>query len=66
MAGTPPDGRGGSSYVTGEPAFGIVISKDVVVPTRDGTRLATDIYRLATDDEFAKGPLPDSAGTHVL
>ncbi len=30
--------------------FGIVISKDVMVPMRDGVRLATDIYRPAGPD----------------
>src|SRR5213082_455622 len=30
--------------------YGIVISKDVMVPMRDGVRLATDVYRPADPD----------------
>ncbi len=38
--------------------YGIVIGKDVMVPMRDGVRLATDIYRPARDGEPLPGPWP--------
>ncbi len=38
--------------------YGIVISKDVMIPMRDGVRLAADIYRPALDGEPIPGPLP--------
>ena len=41
------------------PQYGIVIAKDVMVPTRDGVRLATDVYRPAQDGE----PIEDSFST---
>lgn len=37
--------------VGSKPEFGIVLSKDVMVPMRDGVRLATDIYRPARHGE---------------
>jgi putative CocE/NonD family hydrolase len=37
---------------------GIVIYKDLMVPMRDGVRLATDIYRPAQDGEILPGPFP--------
>ena len=40
---------------TREAEFGILIARDVMVPMRDGVKLATDIYRPARDDE----PLPE-------
>ena len=33
----------------GEPAFGVAVTRDAVITTRDGTRLAADIYRPARD-----------------
>ncbi|MCX5659736.1 MAG: CocE/NonD family hydrolase [Planctomycetota bacterium] len=39
-------------------AFGIVLSKDVMLPMRDGLRLATDLYRPARDGEPLPGPFP--------
>ena len=41
-----------------EKPFGMIIAKDVMVPTRDGVRLATDIYRPALDGEYAPGTFP--------
>ena len=41
-----------------EPRHGIVLSKDVMVPMRDGTRLATDVYRPAADGEWLAGRFP--------
>ena len=41
-----------------EAGYGIVLSKNVMVPMRDGTRLATDIYRPARDGEPLPGPFP--------
>jgi putative CocE/NonD family hydrolase len=38
--------------------FGIVIAKDVMLPVRDGTRLATDIFRPARDGEPVAGRYP--------
>jgi uncharacterized protein len=38
--------------------YGIVLSKDVMVPMRDGVRLAFDIYRPARDGGFAEGRFP--------
>ncbi len=32
--------------MSAEQEFGIVVARDLMVPMRDGTRLATDIYRL--------------------
>ncbi|WP_367717853.1 CocE/NonD family hydrolase [Nitratireductor sp. GISD-1A_MAKvit] len=49
----------------------VVVHRDVMIPMRDGVRLATDIYRPAGDGEAAHDPLPvifertpyDKAGT---
>ena len=38
------------------PEYGIVIAKDVMVPMRDGVKLATDIHRPAREGE----PVPDA------
>ncbi len=38
--------------------YGIVLSKDVMVPMRDGTRLAFDIYRPAVDGTWVEGRFP--------
>ena len=38
--------------------YGIVIAKDVMVPMRDGVRLAADIYRPARDGEPVPGEFP--------
>ncbi len=41
---------------------GVVIAKDVMVPMRDGVRLATDIYYPARGGERERGPLPTILG----
>ncbi|MCC7162420.1 MAG: CocE/NonD family hydrolase [Anaerolineae bacterium] len=38
--------------------FGINISKDVMIPMRDGVRLAADIYRPAREGEIVPGKYP--------
>jgi hypothetical protein len=38
--------------------YGIVLAKDVMIPVRDGIRLATDIYRPAVDGVLAEGRFP--------
>jgi putative CocE/NonD family hydrolase len=38
--------------------FGIVVSKDVMVRMRDGIRLATDLYRPASEGELVPGRYP--------
>src|SRR5688572_12816672 len=45
-----------------QPEYGIVIAKDVMVPMRDGVRLANDIYRPARDGETAPGRFPAILG----
>ena len=41
-----------------ETRYGIVVSKNVMVTTRDGVRLATDIYRPALNGSAAPGKFP--------
>ena len=43
---------------TSEPRFGVLIARDVMVPMRDGVRLATDVWRPAIDGEPAPGRFP--------
>ena len=38
--------------------FGVALAKDVMVPMRDGIRLATDLYRPARDGELVEGSYP--------
>ena len=38
--------------------FGVVIARNVSVPMRDGTKLATDLYRPSIDGEALPGPFP--------
>lgn len=38
--------------------YDVVLFKDVMVPVRDGVRLATDIYRPARDGEVVEGKFP--------
>ena len=45
-----------------DPEYGMVIAKDVMVPMRDGVKLATDIYRPARDGE----PVPETFPTLLL
>ena len=44
------------------PDYGIVVDENVMVPMRDGVRLATDIYRPAIDGQAVHGPLPTILG----
>ena len=44
------------------PEYGIVVDENVMVPMRDGVRLAADIYRPAVDGEPVPGPLPTILG----
>lgn len=39
-------------------SYGIVVSKNVMVPMRDGIRLATDLYRPGRDGELVEGRYP--------
>lgn len=41
-----------------EPQFDTAIFKNIMVPMRDGVRLATDVYRPARDGELLPGPWP--------
>ena len=45
-----------------ETDYGIVIAKDVMVPMRDGVRLATDVYRPARDGEPVQDRFPAILG----
>src|SRR4051794_11612094 len=45
------------SQATG-PEYGIVVARDVMVPMRDGVRLATDIYYPAVDGQIVPGRWP--------
>lgn len=38
--------------------YGVSLVKDVMVPMRDGTRLATDVYRPASNGEIVEGAFP--------
>ena len=38
--------------------YGIVLSKNVMVPMRDGVRLAFDVYRPGLDGAFVEGRFP--------
>ena len=42
--------------------FGIVVARDIMVPMRDGVRLATDVYWPAKDGERVQGRLPTILG----
>ena len=42
--------------------YGISVTQDVMVPMRDGLRLATDVYRPTLDGEVAPGPFPTILG----
>ena len=41
-----------------EPEYGVVVSRDLMVPMRDGIRLASDLYRPARDGDPLSGPFP--------
>jgi hypothetical protein len=44
--------------MTQETTSGMLIAKDLMVPMRDGVRLAADVYRPARDGEPLPGPFP--------
>jgi putative CocE/NonD family hydrolase len=41
-----------------EPEYGVAIESNVMIPTRDGTKLAADIYRPTKDGKPMEGRLP--------
>lgn len=41
-----------------EPEYGVILFQNLMVPMRDGERLATDIYRPGLDGELLPGPFP--------
>jgi putative CocE/NonD family hydrolase len=41
-----------------KPEYGVLIAKDLMVPMRDGVRLATDVYRPAREGEAVGGKFP--------
>ncbi|MFZ4662056.1 MAG: CocE/NonD family hydrolase [Caldilineaceae bacterium] len=43
---------------TTDKPYGLLIAKDIMVPMRDGVRLATDLYRPAQDGEPLPGSFP--------
>jgi putative CocE/NonD family hydrolase len=45
-----------------EPEYSLVVAHDVMVPMRDGVRLAMDVYRPAQDGEPLPGPFPTILG----
>src|SRR5258707_13098370 len=45
-------------FAQGETHYGIIASQNVMVPMRDGVRLATNIYRPGVDGVPAPGTLP--------
>lgn len=44
--------------MSNEDPYGVSLAKDVMVPMRDGIRLATDLYRPARDGEIVEGRFP--------
>ena len=49
---------GGLNQTVETPYSHIVVLEDLMVPMRDGTRLAADVYRPATDAVPEQKPLP--------
>ena len=45
-----------------QPEYGVVISRQVMVPMRDGVKLAADIYRPAVEGEPLSGTFPTILG----
>jgi putative CocE/NonD family hydrolase len=54
LFGTPLHGQAGAAPA----AYGVVVSKNVMIPMRDGVRLAADIYRPAIEGIAAAGKFP--------
>ena len=46
------------TYKTSPGRYGVVVEKNVTITTRDGTRLAADLYRPATDGKPVEGRFP--------
>jgi putative CocE/NonD family hydrolase len=58
VAGLLATVTGGSSRAPQAPAYEVVVTKDVMIPTRDGVRLATDLYRPAHNGVAVPDRLP--------
>ena len=56
-------GRGAAGE---EAPSGMMARKNVMVPMRDGIKLATDIYLPASGGAVAKGPIPGHSQPHAL
>ena len=41
-----------------QPEFGVVVEKNLMIPVRDGVKLAADLYRPARDGKPAPGRFP--------
>ena len=46
--------------------YGINVTQDVMVPMRDGVRLAADIYRPTIGWRDCPGAIPHYPGTHFV
>src|SRR3954453_7824248 len=51
-------GPGAKIWAENDPHFEILVSKNVMIPMRDGVHLATDIYRPAKDGQPVDGKFP--------
>ncbi len=47
-----------ASALQSEPKYDVVLIKDVMIPMRDGVKLACDIYRPATNGQAVEGKFP--------
>ena len=56
--GQQSGGGAGREVDAPTPAFGVAVVRDVMVPMRDGTTLATDLYFPAKDGQALPGPWP--------
>ena len=45
-----------------QPEYGILVARDIMVPMRDGVRLATDVYWPARNGERVQGRFPTILG----
>ncbi len=50
--------KAGTTRCEDEPVYEIIFQKDVMVPMRDGVKLATDIYLPGNNGEIAEGKFP--------
>ena len=46
--------------------YQVTIEKNVMIPMRDGVRLAADIYRPGPRRQAGSGPVPDALDPHAL